>query len=213
MDRPRDAPVLRTFFALALDGPVRRLAERERQRLAALPGGDALRWVRPEGLHVTLRFLGETAESAVPTLLERVADRTRAVPGFRLGLGGAQPFPSRRRARVIALAALPEEPLRRLAAAVERGVVEAGFPEESRQLRPHVTLGRVRRGERLSRDLAAAMTAPDTPAAEAPDMATDTTAVHEVLLFRSELTRGGSIYTSIGRTPLGAPGPESPPNH
>jgi 2'-5' RNA ligase len=204
---------LRTFFALALHGPVRRLAERERERLAALPGGDAVRWVRPEGLHVTLRFLGETAESAVPALLERVAAHTGRVPAFPLRLGPARPFPSRRRARVITLPALPEEPLRRLAAAVERGVVEAGFPEEGRDFRPHVTLGRLRRGEKISRDLAAAMTAPDTPAAEAPDMATDATPVNEVLLFRSELSRGGSIYTSIGRTPLGAPGPESPPNH
>lgn len=186
---------LRAFFAIALDGAVRRRAERELSRLSALPGADAVRWVRPEALHVTLRFLGEIAAASVPELLQRVAPHTREVPGFELVLGGLGALPSARRARVVTLEVGPEEPLQRLASAVERGVVEAGFAAEPRPFRPHVTLGRVRSGSRLGKPIALAMTASDTPGAEA-------SAVTRVLLYRSDPTPGGSTYTSIGHVQL-----------
>lgn len=196
-ERPARArgDTLRAFFAIALDGDVRRRAERELARLAALPGADAVRWVRPEGLHVTLRFLGEVARASVPELLERVGERSRRVPAFELALGGVAALPSPRRPRVVTLAALPEEPLHRLAAAVEQGVVEAGLAPEPRRFHPHVTLGRIRRGSRLDADLLEAMTAPDTPGSEAVP-------VTQALLFRSQITRSGSHYTSLGHVPL-----------
>jgi 2'-5' RNA ligase len=200
-----DAGDQRVFFALSLAGGPRRRAEDERARLSARPGADAVRWVRPEGLHVTLRFLGAIAPSSVPGLLERVAARTRAIPRFELSLGGVSALPSPRRPRVVILEARPEPALQELAGAVERGVVESGLAPETRPFRAHVTLGRVRRGARLSRDLVQAMTASDTPYSEA-------LVVTEATLFRSQLTRGGSIYTSIGSVPVGHAGPESPPN-
>ncbi|MGH0030098.1 MAG: RNA 2',3'-cyclic phosphodiesterase [Myxococcota bacterium] len=207
MARPREAgdDAVRAFFAIGLAGDVRRRAEALRARLAALAGGDAVRWVRPEGLHVTLRFLGGVEAAAVPELLERVGRETRRVAPFRLSLGAPALFPTPRRARVVTLEAGPEPDLRGLAGAVERGVVAAGLPAEERRFRPHLTLGRVRRGARLSLEFVAGMTGPDTPASDAMD-------VTEAILFRSELTRGGSIYTSIGRAPLGgASDPASPP--
>jgi 2'-5' RNA ligase len=193
--RRKRGDMLRAFFAIDLDGAVRRRAERELSRLSALPGADAVRWVRPEALHVTLRFLGEIAAASVPELLARVASRTREVPAFELVLGGVGALPSARRARVVTLEAGPEEPLQRLASAVEQGVVEAGFAPERRRFRPHVTLGRVRRDRRLGGDIQRAMTASDTPGSEA-------FAVTRVLLYRSEPTPGGSTYTSIGHVQL-----------
>ena len=200
-----DEGTLRCFFALDLAGDARRHAEAQLADLRRRPGADAVRWVRPEGLHVTLRFLGDVAEGRVAALLDRVGEATREVAPFALAAGAPAAFPSPGRARVVTLEVGPEAPLQRLAAAVERGVVAAGFAPETRPFRAHLTLGRVRRGARLARSFVAGMTGPDTPGSEA-------VSVTEATLFRSELTRGGSIYTSIGRAPLGA-SPASPPNH
>jgi 2'-5' RNA ligase len=193
---------IRTFFAIDLDAPVRRAAAALVRELRGLPGGDRVRWVREEALHVTLRFLGATDPDLVPTLVSRVEERVVAVAPFRLRLGSPQLFPSPRRPRVVALELRPLEPLEALAAAVERGVVEAGFAPETRPFRAHLTLGRLKD----SRSRALDVTVPDT----APDEALD---VMEAVLFRSDLPRskGEQVrYTPLARLPLGAPGG---PNH
>jgi 2'-5' RNA ligase len=189
---------IRTFFAVDLDAPVRRAAAALARELQGLPGGDRVRWVRAEALHVTLRFLGATDPDLVPTLASRVEQRVAAVAPFRLHLGAPHLFPSPRRPRVVALELRPLEPLEALAAAVERGVVEAGFAPEARPFRAHLTLGRVKN----SRSRALDVTAPDTTLDEALD-------VMEAVLFRSELPRskGSQVrYTPLARLPLGAPG-------
>jgi 2'-5' RNA ligase len=189
---PRDeAATLRAFFAIELAAPARAAAGALLHALRERPGADGVRWVREENLHVTLRFLGDVAEDAVPALLRGVAARTVAIAPFSMGLGAVHPFPSQRRPRVVALAVQPPEPMLELAAAVERGVVEAGFEPEPRRFRAHLTLGRVRPRQKLPH-----VTGPDTPEAEP-------TRVEEVVLFRSEQHLRGSRYTPLGRAPLG----------
>ena len=190
---PRDeSPPLRAFFAIELAAPARAAAGDLLHALHERPGADRVRWVREENLHVTLRFLGDIATDTVPALLHAVAARTAAIAPFSIGLGAVHLFPSQRRPRVVALAVQPPEPILELAAAVEHGVVEAGFEPEPRRFRAHLTLGRVRPRQKLPD-----VTGPDTPDA-------DPTRVREAILFRSELHRSGSRYTPLGRAPLGA---------
>jgi 2'-5' RNA ligase len=190
---------VRAFFALELAAPVRAAAAALAAALRRQPGGDAVRWVREESLHVTLRFLGQVDVSGVPGLIERVRGETARVARFRACLGAVRTFPSTRRPRVIALEVEPASPLGALAAAVERGVVAAGFPPEERPFRPHLTLGRVkgRAGRLLD------VTAPDTVPGDAWD-------VTEAVLFRSDLGRSGARYTPLERAALGAPGADDP---
>jgi 2'-5' RNA ligase len=196
VDPPReardDATRIRAFFAIEIGAPARRAAGGLVEALRARPGGDRVRWVREENLHVTLRFLGDIGRAAVPDLLREVALETAGVAGFGLRLGAVRLFPSSRRPRVVALAVTPPEPLSELAAAVERGVVAAGLAPEERRFRSHLTLGRLRPGGSPPD-----VTVPDTPDAE-------TLRVTEVVLFQSELHRSGARYTPLGRTPLGA---------
>ena len=110
---------------------------------------------------------------------------------FRLTLGGVRAFPAPRRPRVVVLELAPEAPLAELAAAVERGVVAAGFAPEQRPFRAHLTLGRVRSPNR-----GVAVTSPVTTEGEAFDVA-------EAVLFRSELQRSGARHTPLERVPLG----------
>jgi 2'-5' RNA ligase len=153
-----------------------------------------VRWVRPETLHVTLRFLGRTALAHVPALLQQVTSQLAAVPSFALDLGEARAFPSPRRPRVVALNLEPEAPVLHLARAVDAGVVAAGFEPEPRPFRGHVTLGRVQSAPRGGRIPSLEGLAPRAP--------TPFT-VREIVLFESTLGSNGSVYTPLEHIALG----------
>jgi 2'-5' RNA ligase len=182
--------MLRAFFAIPLDATARRAVGAVVRTLRERPGGDAVRWVRQENLHVTLRFLGEIGADRVEPLLRCAGEQTAALAPFELRVGALQAFPSARRPRVVALRVEPVAPLEALAAAVERGVVAAGLPAEERRFRAHLTLGRVR-----PRGQCPDVTGPDTADA-------DPVPVTQAVLFRSELHQSGARYTPIGSAPL-----------
>ncbi len=183
---------LRAFFAIDLDARIREAAMEVARDLRACANGDAVRWVRGESLHVTLRFLGEIDGKQVEPLLRCVQEKIAALQPFRLELGAARPFPSRRRPVAIVLDVGPEQPLRELAAAVDEGAVAVGFEPESRPFRGHLTLGRVP-GNRFP-----AVTASVTAVGES-------FAVEEAVLVKSELHRSGARYTPVDRVFLGNP--------
>jgi len=205
---------MRTFLALPLEDTARTGAERCLEALRRNDGARALRLVRPEGLHVTLRFLGETPPEALPRLRDGVAAEVAACAPFTVRLDGLHVFPSPRRPRVLALGLFPPAPLEALAAAVERGVVAAALPPdrgvvaaalppERRRFRPHVTLARVREGRGPRAAPAGRGTPPAPEGLPAPEGAF---VAREVVLFESRLGPGGSRYSPLERLPLGVPG-------
>ena len=185
--------VLRTFFALEIGDAARRVAGAVAERLAAEPGGDAVRWTRAEAYHVTLRFLGPTRREQVAGLAGAVREAAAAVAPFALRLGALNGFPEPRRARIVVVDLEPAGPITALAAAVERAVVAEGFAPEERAFHPHLTLGRVRERRRRGPLLDASL----GPAEPAPfDVAS-------LVFFQSTLGPGGSQYTPLERIPLG----------
>lgn len=194
--RPGTGHEIRAFIAVPFDAEARAAAGVAVARLREAGVGPEVRWVHPEGLHVTLRFLGNVAPASLPELVLRVRAETARLAPFRLRPGGVAPFPSARRPRVVTLALEPESALARLAAAVERGVVAAGHAPESRPFRAHCTLGRVRGSGRPPATL---VTVPVT----VPEF---TLHVTEAVLFRSQLERSGARYTPLESLPLAGPG-------
>jgi len=182
--------VFRAFIAADLDESARAAAAQLTLRLREGASPD-VRWVRPEALHVTLRFLGNISPEQVEPLGRSVGTAVAEHSPFRLELGAVHYFPSPRRPRVVALELAPEAALVELAAAVERGTRAEGFEPEQRPFRPHLTLGRVKSGR-----------PPATRGLAAPSGSG--CAVSEVVLFRSELRREGAKYTPLERMPLGA---------
>ena len=181
----------RIFFAVDLDLATRRAAAEIARSCTQAPGGDAVRWLREETFHVTLRFLGDTDPERIEILADCVREQTAGLRPFRMELGGARPFPSKRGAFAVVLDVVPVEGFEELAAAVERGTVAAGFDPETRRFRPHLTLGRVR-GKKFS-----GVTAAVTPVGQGCD-------VNEVVLFRSDLHPSGAQYTPLERALLGS---------
>jgi 2'-5' RNA ligase len=183
---------LRAFIGLALEEPALGVAARCLEELRSSPLGRDARFVRPEGLHVTLRFLGAIESEAVPALAGAVAASVFPLAPFPVRLGQIHAFPSPRRPRVLALGLEPEARLAELAAAVERGVVAAGFAPEPRPFRAHVTLARVFVGRRLALE-------------GLPGPAPAQFTAREATLFESRPGAGGSLYTPVERMTLGGP--------
>jgi 2'-5' RNA ligase len=184
--------VVRLFLAAELPEAIRiGLAGAQRDLKTNCPGW---RWVRPEGIHLTLRFLGEVPPGE--DALQREGWR-RAASSCRptsIRIGGAGVFPSVRRPRVLWVGVTEIGPGGRLEAlsdAMECAARKAGFRPETRRFRPHLTLARVARGGRPS--------APDHESVGEIGVVE----ISEVVLFRSELRPEGARYTALDRFPLG----------
>jgi 2'-5' RNA ligase len=175
---------IRAFIAIELDDAVRRAAAKVARALREGPGGDRVRWVRPENLHVTLRFLGDVESARVPSIARNLREAVAGLDSFPMHLGPVGAFPSARRPRVVVIDVAPREPLEQLAEAVERAVVKEGLEPEKRRFRPHLTLGRA------SGRAFPPVTAPVTAVGES-------LVVDEIVLFRSELRRSGAIHTPL----------------
>jgi 2'-5' RNA ligase len=154
-----------------------------------------IRTVRPEQLHLTLRFLGDTEEGLVDGIREVMEGAVEAVGPFSVSFEGVGAFPNPRRARVVWIGLKGAEPLVDMARTIEGGVVGLGFKPEKRGFRPHATIARVKRLRRHER-LASLLD-------RWSDAEFGRMEVRSIELMRSQLTPQGAIYTKVLSTPLG----------
>ena len=182
---------MREFLAIPLPESVRRAAAASRSALT-VPGG-GWRFARDEGLHVTIRFLGEVDPSRHDELNAAWREAARGAGLLALRLVGAAVFPAANRPRVLCLRVRDESgdgSFGRLADRVERAARERGFPPEARSIAAHVTLARARRGARVV-----------SPAVErVGDLGSFV--AERLVLYRSEPERGGSRYVEEASYPL-----------
>jgi 2'-5' RNA ligase len=152
-----------------------------------------VKWVRPDGIHLTLKFLGDVDDAQEPVLraaLARAASGGGGEPrerGVTLQVAGFGVFPDFHRPRVVWAGVAPDPALELLQDGVERAFAPLGFPTEARAFRPHVTLGRAARDAR-PRDFAGL-----EPALGALAFAA-TVLVSDLDLMQSTLQSGGAVY-------------------
>ncbi len=181
----KDEKSLRTFVALEIGEEMHaRIASLVAELRDRAPG---IRWVQSEGIHLTLRFLGATSPAQVERLKPALAEAAAACPAGEAAVAGLGMFPERGSPRVLWLELSLPAPFTVLQSACERAAIAAGLSREDRPFRAHLTLGRWR--DRSPR--------PDLPPADL-----GTTLLDKLVLFRSELRPGGSIYTPLARFPL-----------
>lgn len=114
-----------------------------RDRLIGLCRGvPGARWVPPEQLHLTLRFIGEVDGPTFHDVAEALDEIH--LPRFELRLKGVGHFPPGGEPRVLWAGVAPSDTLSRLRGAVERAVIEAGVAPDARRFTPHVTLARLK---------------------------------------------------------------------
>lgn len=141
-----DLPGQRVFIAAPLPASARDSITEvvDRVRAAGVPGGGRdVRWVRLDGLHLTLRFLGPTLEPRVEAARSAVRVAAADVEPFDLVIGGAGTFPPVGRPRALWLGTRDGgEQLANLAARVDAALVDVGWAAEGRPFRAHLTLAR-----------------------------------------------------------------------
>ena len=128
--------MLRLFVALTIPEEVK---ERTAPMLSGLRDS---RWVSPENLHITLRFIGEVDEATAQDIDAELAD-VRGRP-IEIELSGADVFESRGRVRAVWTRVLGVEPLTQLQGRVENAVRRAGLDPDAHKYTPHVTLARLK---------------------------------------------------------------------
>ena len=184
---------LRAFVAVESPASVIPAYRVARRFLAELDA--RLRWVRPEGLHLTLRFLGDVEAASVPVILKAMRAAAGRTPPLALHTSGVG-APNPGRARVVWLDVGGETAvLDRLRADLEDALGRIGFEREERPFHPHLTLARARSGAvRLPSELTEAV-----PSARF--------LVERISLYSSELRPGGAVYNALGHARLsGSPG-------
>ena len=181
---------MRLFVALPLP-------EDLRLRLQGLQQGlSAARWVKPENLHLTLRFIGEV-DGGQAHDIDGALLRVRAEP-FTLALRGVGHFGEGRKLRALWAGIAPEPRLGHLQGKIERAVQEAGLAPEGRKFKPHVTLAR------FNGDANGAAGAPlKAYMAANLGFAAAPFAVDRFLLVSSFRAREGAIYRPEAEYPLG----------
>lgn len=195
---------LRVFIAIPISVEAKRALDAVIKRLVVqAPGG--VRWAHPEGIHLTLKFLGGVEPTLVNPIAEAMGRAAAGSSPFRLQLSGLGMFPGERKPRVLwAGVAGDLEALGALQGRVEAEMSALSFHPERRPFSPHLTLGRMRQetSEGLRRRVSAALLS----ASLEP---TGPWQVETVHLMRSDPAPGGAIYSSLASVGVGsAVGPD-----
>jgi RNA 2',3'-cyclic 3'-phosphodiesterase len=183
--------VVRLFIAIALPGSL----QQKLDEAASLLKNDktrAVRWVAGKNIHLTLKFLGEVESNKIEPINQVIQAESQPIKPFELSAGGAGAFPNLRRPRVVWIGVQAPQVLGDLAAAIDRGTQQLGFPGEDRPFSPHLTLGRVSQNA-----------SPQEVQSIAHVLSTATIGklgsftVTQVTLFRSDLQPKGPVYTPL----------------
>ncbi len=155
---------------------------------------EAVKWVNPQGIHLTLKFLGDTDEDIIPLIdedLQQIAEKYTASQAMVKGVGV---FPDLQRPRVIWFGMDNTDLLTLLAQDIDQQMAQLDYEKEKRPFVPHITMGRIKylRDRRILRRLV--------------DRYKDTyfqnVDIDEFILFQSDLRPSGAVYTALGKYPL-----------
>ena len=184
---------IRTFIAIDIPESIRRSLEEQTSLLRAHVPEDCIRWVRPSGIHLTLKFLGDIyPEQAahVGRSLDQVAATSSP---FTLRISQLGIFPNLKRPRVIWVGVHePSGSLAALQSTLELECERHGFDRERRRFHPHLTLGRVKRRTPPSSLREMAEVLGKLEIGELGEFVADA-----VCLFQSELRPSGAQYTCL----------------
>lgn len=200
--------MMRAFVAIDLDADARKALIRAQEQakdstmreLSRSAPEVRIQWVRPDSIHLTLKFLGEIADARVEEIQRALAPSIQAQARFSLQVGGFGVFPDLRAPRVlwVGISGQREQTstLARLAGDVNSGLDALGFLREARPFSPHLTLARIKeRSREVGRALAESGLMTQTESF-------GSLKVDAVALIRSDLKPSGAVYTRLWEVPL-----------
>ncbi len=210
--------MVRSFIAIDLPDPFKEILRRTSEQLRRQAPDGSVRWARIDAIHLTLKFLGNVAQSDFSSIEAALVQVGQRHAPFTFTSGGVGCFPNVRKPRVVwigmqeetgALAALQRD--------VEKSLIPLGFESEKRAFRPHLTLGRIQRRvrpadqRRLGEVIASAARVPTCPGGECQGQdgvgGVGHVHVRSFRLLRSDLRPSGAVYTSLALFDLKREGP------
>ncbi len=180
--------LLRTFIAIAVP---RTVNEVQGMLKTTIDKRDkAIKWVKPNSIHLTLKFIGPTQPDMVPIISERLQKLVLDFQPLELRITGTGCFPDPRRPRVLWLGMEGDtDGLKSVAKAVHGSLVDLGFPDESKKFVPHITLARIRYPQKKTPDIDSFLSS------EYNNITMRTDRIH---LLSSELLPSGAVYSNLG---------------
>ena len=192
MNHTKNEPELRLFIAADVSDDQRaatiELMENLQKGIAFTTSHP--RWVQHDGLHLTLKFLGNVAEKRLKKLIPTVEKKLVGIPAFEFGLKGLGTFPDERKPKVLWLGVgKGKNRMIELAKEVDYALHTIGFERERRPFHPHLTLARIRamRGVEAMMDVVHSHKRAETVRA----------VLDRVTLYKSDITPQGALYTAL----------------
>ncbi len=185
----------RAFIALEIPPHIQESIEKQTTRLRLELGNELVRWVPAHNMHLTLKFLGEVANSHMDFIKSMLNQLAETHSGFDLQIGGIGSFPNLKKPRVIWVGIHAPAGLTQLQRSIEERSVRLGYEKEERSFSPHLTLGRVRQKltaqetQKISNTLSTIQLGKIGIAR-----------VNSLHLYQSDLNSEGSIYTKLFST-------------
>ena len=185
---------IRSFLAFELPVDIKRIIMTVSEDVRQLPLN--VRWVNVDNIHITTVFMGDVQEEQIGPIQDVVKDVCQGYGPFSIAIKGLGIFGSRRNPRVLWIG---------LDGAIDRmgyfrddlqkGLRPFGIKEEKRRFKPHLTLGRFRKGARTGTHL-------DDLLSKYYDLTSPECIIEELVLFKSDLKPGGAVYSKLNGWPL-----------
>ncbi|MBN1862988.1 MAG: RNA 2',3'-cyclic phosphodiesterase [Dehalococcoidales bacterium] len=187
---------VRSFIAIELPDELKQQLTRLETELKK-DGPPGVKWVSPESIHLTLKFLGNIAADKIEAVTGVMTESARGIVPFRLSARGLGVFPNPKRAQVVWVGMEGDlDQLRQLQKQLEAELDRLGFPPEARAFTPHLTLARLRNyaspeeRQRFGRLIADR------------EFSAGDIEVESLSLMRSQLTRSGAVYSRLSSVRL-----------
>ncbi len=179
---------IRAFIAIEIDSGIRKKLSEHIDTLKS--AGADVKWVVPENIHLTVKFLGYIEEETLPDLNKIVYDAVSSLKSFNISIGNIGAFPSIKRPRIVFVCVDEKETnLLALYENLNKEVEELGIKKESKKYVGHITLGRLRTQKNISK-----LT---TVLKSETECFFGIKKVNYVSLMQSQLTPTGPIYTKL----------------
>ena len=156
--------------------------------------GRGVRWVKPESIHLTLKFLGDVEEANVANIAERLKPIVQDFASFKIKLTGSGAFPNLKRPRVYWIGV--EEAtgtLVKLHDQIDNTLEKEGFEKDQREFSPHLTLGRVEFIEEVQK-ISTELQRTNFEGGEFQP--------REIVIMKSELQPSGAVYAPLHKLPF-----------
>ncbi|MEW6109799.1 MAG: RNA 2',3'-cyclic phosphodiesterase [Nitrospirota bacterium] len=157
--------------------------------------GADIRWVSPENIHLTLKFLGQTDESLITPIKDSLHKKVLPYGSFYIKISGVGYFPDSKRPRVIWAGVEESELLKKLSRDIEEEMLKFGYENEKKAFSPHLTIGRVRSQKRIAEVL--------KRLDEFSKSDFGNIEINNIILMKSELKPAGAQYYRLAEIPFG----------